>query len=663
LRLQRLKTRTMRCRTIGRMKTGTAALLIALFPGLVAAQAAAPPVPNGPRPSAPQQQTTPAGQPPPAQSDTQREPTASQKRRAGKAYLAASKLFVNGQFEAALSGYKRAAELDATNPDYRLAIEVARGHAVTAMIQSAAKARLIGDEGSARADLTHALELDPKNVEATQHLFELGDDALLGQVKPPYQDTAGRLDGPVQLLPSVGVYSFHTRNDQIQILRQVFAAYGITAMFDDSVRTLPIRLDLDDARFAEAARVLGLVSNTFYVPLDPHRVLVARDTRANRLQYTRQVLETVYVPGLSEADLTEVNNLVKNVFDAQQASADPAAGTITLRASPGTINAFNTTVRSLLDGRNQVLLDIRMIQVAHSVTRNTGVTPMQSVNAFNVYAEEQSILNANQSLVQQIISSGLASPGDTLAILGILLASGQVSSSLFSNGVALFGGGLTASALSPGPTTLNLALNTSDSRELDQIQLRLGDGEAGTIKEGERYPIQTASYSSLSSNASKIAGLTSPGSSSGLSSLVSSLASSVPNIPMVQYQDLGLTLKATPKVMRSSTVALTIDMKIDSLSGQSINGNPVLNSQAYSGVATLKEGEASVIAAELSKTQSRSISGTPGISEIPGLNDITDKDLQSNYATLIIVITPHVVRGTQSAGHTPMMMVQKTQAR
>ena len=648
------------------MKAGTAALLIALFPGLVAAQAAAPPAVNEPQPAESQHQGTPAGQPgrsPSAQADDKKEPTASQKRRAAKAYLAASKLFVNGQFEAALAGYERAAELDASNADYRLAIEVARSHAVTAMIQSAAKARLIGDEGSARADLAHALELDPKNVEATQHLFELGDDALLGQAKPLYQDTSGQLEGPVELSPSAGVHSFHTRNDQIQIMRQVFAAYGITAMFDESVKTLPVRLDLDDASFAETARVLGLVTHTFYVPLDPHRVLVARDTRENRLQYTRQLLETVYVPGLTEADLTEVSNLAKNVFDAQQASTDPAAGTITLRASPSTVNAFNSTVRTLLDGRNQVLLDIRMIQVAHSVTRNTGVTPMQSVNAFNVYAEEQSILNSNQSLVQQIISSGLASPGDTLAILGILLASGQVSSSLFSNGVALFGGGLTASALSPGPTTLNLTLNTSDSRELDQIQLRLGDGEAGTIKEGERYPIQTASYSSLSSSSSNIAGLSGAGTSGNLSSLLSSLTSSVPNIPMVQYQDLGLTLKATPKVMRGSTVALTIDMKIDSLSGQSINGNPVLNSQAYSGVATLKEGEASVIAAELSKTQSRSISGTPGISEIPGLNNITDKDIQSNYATLIIVITPHLVRGTQSAGHTPMMMVQKTQTR
>jgi len=60
---------------------------------------------------------------------------------------------------------------------------------------------------------------------------------------------------------------------------------------------------------------------------------------------------------------------------------------------------------------------------------------------------------------------------------------------------------------------------------------------------------------------------------------------------------------------------------------------------------------------ELDKSQSLSISGTPGISEIPGLNDLTSKDLQKNYATLVIVMTPHVVRGPQAAGHTAMMRV------
>jgi type II secretory pathway component GspD/PulD (secretin) len=249
-----------------------------------------------------------------------------------------------------------------------------------------------------------------------------------------------------------------------------------------------------------------------------------------------------------------------------------------------------------------------------------------------------------------------------LTIIGILLASGQVSSSLFSNGLALFGGGKTLSGLSPGSLTANLDLNSSDSRELDQMLLHLSDGEAATMRSGTRYPIQTSSFSSLSAGTSGIAGLTSAGTSSALSSLLSSLSSSVPNVPQVEYQDLGLTLKATPKVMRNDDVALNIDMKIDALSGSSINGNPILNNRAYSGVVTLRAGEAVVVASELDKSESRAISGTPGMSEIPGLNNLTGVDKQGSYAMLLIILTPHVIRGTQAAGHSPMMQVERGEA-
>jgi len=418
---------------------------------------------------------------------------------------------------------------------------------------------------------------------------------------------------------------------------------------------------MDNAGFEQAARIVGMVTASFYVPLDAHRALAAGDTRENRLKFTPLEFETVYFSGLSATELTDVVNLAKNVFNAQQAVAEPTSNTITIRASHGTLNAFNATMSELLDGRNQVLLEVRMIQLAHSSTRNTGVQPPQSISAFNVYAEEQSLLNANQSLVQQIISSGLASPSDTLAILGILLASGQVSSSLFSNGVATFGGGLTESALAPGSITANLNLNSSDSRELDQMQLRLSDGEAATMRLGSRYPIQTSSFSSLGASVPNIPGLTGAGSSSSLSSLLASYSGSLPNIPQVEYQDLGLTLKATPKVMRNDEVALTVDLKIDALAGTFINGNPVLNNRAWSGVVTLKQGETVEVVSELDKSESRAISGTPGISEIPGLSDLTGNDTQKNSATLLIVITPHVLRGTQAAGHSPMMRVERGQ--
>jgi Flp pilus assembly secretin CpaC len=558
-----------------------------------------------------------------------------------------------------MQGFDRAAELDPSNPNYHLAALVAKSHEVTALIQEAAKDRLLNNEAGTRAALTRALALDPTNFEVSQHLDELADDTVRAQPKSLYGQAASEIAGEQPILSANAKQSFHLRNDQRQVIDQVFKAYGVNAMLDDSVRPTPIRLDLDDVSFVDAIRILQLATHTFYVPLDAHHALVADDTRENRQRLTPQETETVYLTGLSADEMTEVASLAKEVFQAQQSQLSQSQHSLTLRATASTLDAFNATMRSLLDGRSQVLIDVRMIQVAHSNTRNTGTQLPQSISAFNVFAEEQSLLSQNASLVQEIISSGLAASNDPLAILGILIASGQVSSPLLTSGFALFGGGLTESALAPGVATFNLSLNTSDSRELDQIQMRLEDGQDETIKEGERYPIQTASYGSPSSGIPNIPGLTGAGTSGALSSLLSSLASSVPNVPMVQYQDLGLNLKVTPKVLRDGDVALSVDMKLDSLSGQFIDGNPVLDNRAYNGVVTLKAGEAAVVATEMDKSQSLAISGTPGVSEIPGLNNASSKDLQQNYATLVIVMTPHVIRGTQAAGHTAMMRVER----
>jgi tetratricopeptide (TPR) repeat protein len=632
-----------------------ATLLLATTTGPAAAQAAATSANTAPSSTmAAAQDAQPA--------PTPEKPTrSSDRRKAAKLYLASSQLFEKEQFEEAMRGYEEAANLDPANRDYPLAASVARSHAVTALIQAAAKDRLRQDAASARTALAHALELDPKNAEVNQHLFELGDDALRGQTQPLYEQGASTAGEAVELAPAAGVHSFHLRADQRQIIQQVYRAYGIDTTIDQSVRNTLIRLDVDDASFEAAARILGMVTNSFYVSLDAHRALVARDTRENRTQFTRLETETVYLSGLSKEEQADVGKMAKDVFNAPQAVVDPSAGTITLRASRSTLDAFNGTMSQLLDGRSQVMLEVRMIQLAHISQRNTGVQLPQQTTAINVYAEEQSILNANQSLVQQIISSGLASANDPLAILGILIASGQVSSSLFSNGMAIFGGGLTLSAVSLSPLKANFDLNSSDSRQLDLMQLRLGDGEKATVKTGTRYPIQTSSFSGLGASVPKIPGLNGAGNSGSLSSLLASYSGSVPNLPQVEYQDLGLTLQATPKVMRGGDIALTIDLKIDALAGSSINGNPVLSNRSWTGVVTVKQGETVEVVSEVDKTESRAISGTPGLSEIPGMNNLTSKDAQKNTATLLIVLTPHVIRGSQAAGHSPMMRVERGQ--
>jgi len=589
-------------------------------------------------------------------------PTNGERRRAAKLYLEASKLYENQHFEPALDKYREAARLDPTNNDYPLAAEVALSHAVTALLQTAAQNRTRGDRATARAALQRVMELDPQNISVGARLRQLADDATAADpLAPPSREVS--LGGLDHLEPTPGVHSFHVRASQRQVIQQVFRAWGIETAVDDSVRGNVVRLDLDDANFADATRALSKLTDSFYVAVDPHRALVARDTREQRQQYTRSGLETVSLSGLTANEMTDMGNMARNVFEIQQASVDATAGTITLRAPESTLNAFNATYLDLTEGRSEVLIDVRLIQMAHNKARNTGVTPPQTVTAFNVYAEEQKILNDNQDLVQQIISSGLAAPGDTLTILGILLASGQVSSSIFTNGIALFGGGLTLSALSPGPVNLNLSVNSSDSRELDDFQLRLEDGEEGTLKSGTKYPIQTSSFSGLSGSGLNIPGLTGAGTSGALSGILASLQGASESIPQVQFQDLGLVLKATPRVMRSGDVALNIDMKISALAGSALNGVPILANRAYSGVTTLRANEAVVIASEMDHNESRAVSGYPGLSEIPGLNNITNKNTSKSDSTLLIIMTPRVVRKAHGLGHSPMVPVERSLTR
>ncbi|MBS1803281.1 MAG: tetratricopeptide repeat protein [Acidobacteria bacterium] len=585
-----------------------------------------------------------------------------ERRRATKLYLEATRLFQKQQYEAAMKDYNEAARLDPENPNYAAATEVVRSHAVTELIQLATKARIKGDATAERAALQRAAELDPRNLQVVEHLREMADEASASQTKPLYEQGTESLAPAPTLEPIAGKKSFHFRTDRRQALQNVFHSFGIEASIDSSVTGPPVRFEMDDATFAQAMDAINVVTDTFTVPLDAHRAIVAKDTRENRIQYMRQELETVYLGGMTQAEMTDVGNMAKAIFQAQQTAVQLNAGTLTIRATTDRLNAFNETLKQLLAGKSQVLLDVKLLQVVHNNLKSTGIVPPQQITAFNVYAEEQAILSQNQQLVQEIISSGLASPGDTLTILGILLASGQVSSSIFQNGIALFGGGLTLSGLSPGPAKVNLNLNSSESRELDQLQIHLGDGEEGTIKTGSRYPIETSQYSDLGTSGINIPGLTSAGTSGSLSSLLSQLNSGGQTIPQIEYQDLGLTFKATPRVIRSGEVALTMDLKITALGGTSINGVPILNNRSYSGVATVKDNAAVVLVSQVDKEESRALSGLPGVTEIPGLNNITDKEVIKNYASLLIVISPHVIRGTQPGGHTPMVRIERGRA-
>ncbi len=146
-------------------------------------------------------------------------------------------------------------------------------------------------------------ELDPQNPEVTEHLYQLADDAVQAQPTPLYGQQENTLAEAPTLLATPGLRSLHLDSGAHQVIEQAFKAFGVIPMLDNSVRDQRVRLDVDNVGFVTAMHALSLVTDTFYVPLDAHRVLVAKDTRENRLQFTRQEMETVYLSGLSSEQL------------------------------------------------------------------------------------------------------------------------------------------------------------------------------------------------------------------------------------------------------------------------------------------------------------------------------------------------------------------------
>ena len=228
----------------------------------------------------------------------------------------------------------------------------------------------------------------------------------------PTTNISATIAPPIELTPTPGRHSFHLKSSEQEILRRVLDAYGIRMVADDSLGTLTVRFDADDIDYAQAASMATLVTNSMIVPLDPVRVLVAKDTKDNRAKYDRLSVETVYLPGLTATEFTDIGNLARNVLGITQTAVKPESGTLTVRAPVGNIEALNKTLVDLLDGKSEVLLDVKIYQVENTRTRLYGIQPPQTTTVFNVSTELNSIISQNSSLVQQIISSGLASAGD-----------------------------------------------------------------------------------------------------------------------------------------------------------------------------------------------------------------------------------------------------------
>jgi Flp pilus assembly secretin CpaC len=572
-------------------------------------------------------------------------------RLAEDAYIAGARLLEHHDTAGAESKFARAVALAPDNGVYLMALASVREGHLTELVQSAGKARLLGQVSQAETLLAQARAIDPSNPIVAQHPIP-GSASASNKIHSWIVD-GPRIAGPIELKPTLGKKNFSIRSTIPEVARQVATAFGLKATLDSSVSNKQIRFDLEDVTYPEAMHALSEMGNLLVVPLTSTSVLIAKDDQENRTKFEHLIQETIYAAGMTNEQIAEISNMIKSVFEVRQISVENSFGSLVVRAPEATVKALNAILADLLDGGSEVMIELKLYSVARTKNVNIGATVPNQGGAYNVESAAAQLVQANQTAVNQAIAQGLIPANSSnIEIAAALIESGLATSTLLTNSLAFIGGGLTSTGLYSSTTaTLNLALNSSDTRALDDIQLRVGERQSATFRAGSKYPITQSTYSTTAPTAvtSALAGASVNGVS--VASLLGSATTST--IPQVQYEDLGVTLKATPTVQKSGLISVHLELKIESLAGGTVDNIPILDSNQLTSDVTVPDGGTAFLVSNMTKNEAAAVTGIPGLSELPGFQNSPEAEKTTNVAQLLMVLTPHLVRKRLTAGAGP----------
>ena len=558
-------------------------------------------------------------------------PTKKDLQDSREAFNHGVKLHKKQRLEEAFVQFDEAASLNPQNVEYLAAREAVKAKLVFQHIESGNLLLLQDARLRAAAEFKAAVDLDPENKFARERLQEATREAspVLSNATllPALESTE------IHLQPTESRATFHFSGDTHSLFTQLASAYSLRVQFDDSVPSRPVVFNVDDVDFFTALKLACRVSKTMWAALDTTQVFIAADTPENHKRYDRMLLQTFLLPAHSTPqEATELITTMRNMFELRFVSSGQTANTVEVRGPAPAVRACAKLMEQLGNPRPQVMFDIRVFQISHQLTRNIGVHIPNTFNLYNIPAAALAGLGGQsiQQLINQLISSGGINQLGNTALSGLLSQLGGQQNSIFSQPLATFGGGLTFMGLSLDQFSAALSVNESWVRSLENMSIRAGQGSDASFHLGERFPILNASYAPIF-NSPQI-------------SAVLGNQSYIPPFPSVSYEDLGLNVKVKPTVHGDGSVALQLEMQVRSLTGQSDNGVPVISNREYKGSITLKDGEPAFVAGEISRTDTLSMSGIPGLGAVPGLNQaMVSNSKQENQDELMIAITPHVL--------------------
>jgi general secretion pathway protein D len=554
-------------------------------------------------------------------------------QEARKAFQHGMKLQKEKRLDDAYQEFEKAANLIPQDLQYATLRELTRQQLVYDHLQRGNAALANNQPIEALGEFRNALHIDPNNDFARQRVNEAIDHGGTGNRQSPQLIEQS---DEIRVIPRDNLQSFHFRGDSKQLLTQVASTYGIAATIEDSVVSRRVRFDVDDVGFYLAMQLAGAVTKTFWAPLQEKQILVAADSTENHRFYDRMGLRTFYVPDAgTQQELQDLTNVLRTVFEIKFVSSNAAKSTLTVRAPQNVLNAATQFLEGLGSSHPEVMLDVRIYEVSHTLTHNIGLQIPNQFNLINIpigalgltLAGGQSI----QDLINQLIASGGINQANTTGVAALLAQlTGGNTNSIFSQPLATFGGGKTLMGVSLGTLAATLSRSESQLRSLQHVTVRAAQGKDATMNLGSRFPIINASFAPIFNTAA-------------ISQVIANNSFIAP-VPSFTYEDIGITLKVKPVVHGDTDVSMNIELKVRSLTGASANGVPVIGNREYTGSINVKNDQGAVVAGQITSTEQRSLSGIPGLGQIPILKTVTASNTKENDEDeMLVVITPHII--------------------
>ena len=542
------------------------------------------------------------------------------RKAAEKQFKDAQDLQRAGRPDEALVAVLKAEELVPGNVEFMTMGEMLRQQIVGEHMEAGNHLAAAGDSMGAAQRFRMALSIDPQNAYAAQRLHDVDPPDGDAEHKHVLQLLAS-VD-QINLEPAPGRKNFHFQGDTRQLYSQIGAAFGVFMEFDQNLTSRVVRFDLDNVDFYTATDVAGKMTKSFWSPVSNNTAMVAGDTPETRKQYERLALRTFYVGNVSaQTDLNDLVNVMRTIFDMKFVSIQPGQNTITVRAPSEQVEAAASMLDNLMDAKPEISLEVKEFEIDTDRTRDMGLNLPTSFQVFNIPSEIRRVLGSDaQSVIDQLNKTGSIDPSK---ISPTALA--NLAGSPLLGPFLIFGKGNGLTGITAPPISAKLAFNSSVATNLEDMTLRAIDGEAATFRVGTRFPVVNSTFSNVAvSTRGQV---------------------QVGNTPQFTYEDLGITLKATPHYHSNGDITLAMDLKVQGLGTLLVNSIPDITSRSYVGTITVHDGEQSVIMGMLSEQELRSVQGFPILSSLPLLKNVLSTNSKERiHNELLIVITPHVVR-------------------